>query len=242
MEESAALSGLMIGNAAYSAAPRHSVLVRITHWMTALSFSGLVVSGIAILLAHPRLYWGETGALGGPALIDLPLPLLLTGQSGWGRSLHFLAAWLCILNGLLYVMAGILTRHFRRDLWPSGPDLTWRAAARVAADHLHWRLPAYWQSARYNVLQQLTYLVVIFVLLPLMIWPGLAMSPAITSVFPILVTMLGGQQSARTFHFFVASALLLFFLVHVTMVGRTGFANHLREMTLGGHSGTREPR
>ena len=75
--------------------PRHSVLVRITHWITTLSFLALLVSGIAILLAHPRLYWGETGAVGAPSLIDLPLPFMLTGQSGWGRSLHFFAAWLC---------------------------------------------------------------------------------------------------------------------------------------------------
>jgi len=57
--------------------PRHSALVRVTHWVTALSTAALVVSGIAILLAHPRLYWGETGAVRGPSLIDLPLPFVL---------------------------------------------------------------------------------------------------------------------------------------------------------------------
>jgi thiosulfate reductase cytochrome b subunit len=242
MEDSAAISGLVVGAAAHSDRPRHSVLVRVTHWITTLSFCGLMVSGVAILLAHPRLYWGETGAFGGPALIDLPLPLMLTGQSGWGRSLHFLTAWLCVSNGLLYVMSGLLTRHFPRDLWPSNAELTWRAAARTAADHLRVRLPADRQPASYNVLQQLTYLAVIFVLFPLMIWTGLAMSPAITSVFPILVTTLGGQQSARTFHFFGANALLLFLVVHVIMVGRTGFADHLREMTIGTRSGTTEAR
>ena len=80
--------------------PRHTVLVRVTHWITTLSFLALLVSGIAILLAHPRLYWGETGAVGGPSLIDLPLPFLLTGQSGWGRSLHFLSAWVLVVSGL----------------------------------------------------------------------------------------------------------------------------------------------
>ena len=61
---------------------RHSTFVRITHWIAAASFAALIYSGIAILLAHPRLYWGETGALGTASLIDLPLPMILTGQSG----------------------------------------------------------------------------------------------------------------------------------------------------------------
>src|SRR5580704_5451 len=91
-----------------SAAPRHSAVVRITHWINTLSFFGLLVSGIAILLAHPRLYWGETGSVGTPSLLDLPLPFLLTGQSGWGRYLHFLSAWACVLNGTLYVLSGLL--------------------------------------------------------------------------------------------------------------------------------------
>lgn len=91
---------------------RHRALVRITHWLNALSFVGLVVSGVAILLAHPRLYWGETGAVGMPSLIDLPLPFVLTGQTGWGRSLHFLSAWMCVLTGVVYLLSGLATRHF----------------------------------------------------------------------------------------------------------------------------------
>jgi thiosulfate reductase cytochrome b subunit len=88
-------------------------------------------------------------------------------------------------------------------------------------------------ARNYNMLQRRSYLVVIFALFPLMLWTGFAMSPAITSVFPALVTILGGQQSARTIHFFAAGALILFLLVHITMVCRTGLANHLRAMTIG---------
>src|SRR5678810_614199 len=101
---------------------RHSVVVRVTHWINAAAFVGLVVSGIAILLAHPRLYWGETGGVGTPSIFDLPLPFMLTGQSGWGRSLHFLSAWVCVLNGLLYVVHGMVTRHFRDHLVPAKAD------------------------------------------------------------------------------------------------------------------------
>jgi thiosulfate reductase cytochrome b subunit len=191
--------------------PRRSAIVRITHWINTLSFFGLLISGIAILLAHPRLYWGETGAVGTPSLIDLPLPFMLTGQSGWGRYLHFLSAWVCVLTGLLYAISGLLTQHFRENFLPP------RAEA----------------SPTYNALQRLAYFAVVFLLFPLMIWTGLAMSPAITSVFPALVTTLGGQQSARTIHFVAAVALVLFLVVHIVMVCRAGFRNRMRGMITG---------
>jgi len=78
---------------------RFSLLVRITHWLNTISFVALVVSGFGILLAHPRFYWGETGGLGTPSILDLPLPFMLGGPSGWGRYMHFQAAWLCVLTG-----------------------------------------------------------------------------------------------------------------------------------------------
>jgi len=85
----------------------------------------------------------------------------------------------------------------------------------------------------YNVLQRLTYLLVIFVLFPMVIWTGLAMSPAIASAFPAAVAVLGGQQSARTIHFFVSILLALFLVVHVVMVCLTGFRNRVRAMSTG---------
>ena len=216
--------------------PCHSALVRITHWITTLGFFGLLVSGVAILLAHPRLYWGETGAVGTPALIDLPLPFVLVGQSGWGRSLHFLSAWLSVLTGLVYAASGVLTEHFRRHLLPARADFSPGSISRVVSNHLHLRRLTDEESPTYNVLQRLTYLAVVFVWFPLMIWTGLAMSPAVTSVVPALVTVLGGQQSARTIHFFVASVLVLFLFVHVAMICLAGFTNRVRAM-ITGHPG-----
>jgi len=212
---------------------RHSALVRVTHWIHTFSFFALVVSGVAILLAHPRLYWGETGAVGTPSLIDLPLPFLLVGQSGWGRYLHFLAAWVCVLNGMLYVLSGFITQHLREDLLPSKTDLAWGNVGRVLSNHLHLKRLRDEESRSYNVLQRVTYLGVIFVLFPLIILTGLAMSPAITSVFPALVTSFGGQQSARTIHFFAASFLVLFLFVHIAMVSLAGFKNRMRAMITG---------
>jgi thiosulfate reductase cytochrome b subunit len=211
----------------------HSAVVRVTHWITAISFVGLLVSGIAILLAHPRLYWGETGAVGTDSLVDLPLPFVLTGQSGWGRYLHFLSAWVSLFTGLVYVVSGVLTEHFHKDLLPAKVDLSLGSIAHVISNHLHLRRPTEDESLQYNILQRLTYLSVVFVLFPLMIWTGLAMSPAITSVVPIVVTLLGGQQSARTIHFFAAGALSLFLVVHVAMICLVGFRSRIGAMITG---------
>jgi len=214
-------------------APRHSLLVRITHWVSAISFIGLVVGGFGILLSHPRFYWGETGGVGGPSLFDLPLPFMLGGPSGWGRYLHFQSAWLCVLNGMLYVASGFATRHFRRNLAPAKRELTWEAMKRSLASHLRFERPGPHEALSYNPLQRVSYLIVIFGLLPLMIWTGLAMSPAVTSVFPVLVDVLGGHQSARTIHFFGAVTLVLFVLVHVLMIWRAGFRKRMTAMITG---------
>jgi thiosulfate reductase cytochrome b subunit len=212
---------------------RHQAFVRITHWINALSFFGLLVSGFAILLAHPRFYWGEAGGIGTPSVLDLPLPFMKGGPSGWGRNLHFLSAWVSVINGSLYALRGFLARHFREDLLPAKADLSWGSMARLVSSHLRLERPGEETSLAYNPLERLTYLMVVFVLLPLMIWTGFAMSPAIVSAFPALVTVLGGQQSARTIHFFAADLLVLFLLVHLTMVYLAGFRNRVRAMITG---------
>ena len=213
---------------------RHSVLVRVTHWVTALSFIVLALSGLAILLAHPRLYWGETGALGTPSLIDLPLPFVLEIPiRGPGRYLHFLFAWVSVVTGLVYLAMGPAARHFERNLLPARGQLTWGAICEVVGNHLRFRRSTEAELATYNILQRLGYSGVVFVLFPLAIWTGLAMSPAVTSVVPFVVTVFGGQQTARTVHFFVALALVVFLLVHIALVGQTGFKRRMRAMITG---------
>jgi thiosulfate reductase cytochrome b subunit len=224
--------------------------VRVTHWITTLCFFALLLSGIEILISHPRFYWGETGNVLTPPLFHLPIPssrasvptgygFVLKDQNGWSRSLHFQAAWAAVLTGLFYIISGLLTRHFRKHLLPAGSDLAWGAISKVIAGHLRFR-PGEEAAWSYNVLQRLTYLGVIFVLFPLMIWTGLAMSPAITSAFPAIVTLLGGQQSARTLHFFGTVVLVLFLLVHIAMVCLAGFQNRMRAMILGRAGVTKE--
>jgi thiosulfate reductase cytochrome b subunit len=233
MAESAYLPGVAIPDTEVSDVPRHSVLVRVTHWVHAVSFVALVVSGIGILLAHPRFYWGETGSLDTPSLFDLPLPFMIGGPSGWGRYLHFQSAWLCVLTGLLYVVSGLVTRHFRKNLVPGKKDLSWSSIRRVMSNHMRLKRPDAEGAQSYNVLQRFSYLSVVFLVMPMMIWTGMAMSPAVTSVFPFFVTSLGGHQTARTLHFFAAVFLVLFLLVHIAMVILAGFAQRMKAMIFG---------
>jgi thiosulfate reductase cytochrome b subunit len=223
---------------------RHSALVRFTHWVITLCFLALLVSGIEIVISHPRFYWGENGNDLTPTLFKLPIPssraLVPTGygyvlpdQNGWSRYLHFQAAWIAVLTGLLYMVFGLLTGHFRKNLLPAKADLSWRGLSAAIATHLRFERPGQAGAESYNVLQRSTYLFVIFVLFPLVIWTGLAMSPAFVSAVPASVTLLGGRQSARTLHFFVSLALLLFLVVHVAMVCLAGFSSRMRAMITG---------
>lgn len=234
MAHTAALLSVAVQNSEARPAPRHSLVVRITHWIHAVSFLALVLSGIGILLAYPRLHWGETGTRGDPSFLDLPLPFVLDiGLRGPGRYLHFLSAWVCLFSGLLYVFSGLYSRHFQTQLWPRASDLAIRPILRVVWGHLRFKRPTEEEARTYNVLQRLSYLAVVFVLTPFMFLTGLAMSPAVTSVFPMIVNALGGHQSARTLHFFAADLLVLFVLLHIAMVILAGFIRRCRAMITG---------
>jgi thiosulfate reductase cytochrome b subunit len=223
---------------------RHSALVRVTHWITTLCFFALLVSGVEIVISHPRFYWGETGNNLTPVLFKLPIPAsrnfvpsgygyVLPDQNGWSRYLHFQAAWVVVFTGLLYVIFGLVSGHLRKNLLPGGADLSWRSFSASIASHLRFKRPSAAEAWSYNVLQRLSYVFVIFVLFPLVIWTGLAMSPAFVSAFPATVNVLGGQQSARTLHFFVSLSLVVFLLVHVAMVWLAGFWSRVRAMITG---------
>ena len=209
---------------AKGASLRDPLFVRLTHWTNTAAFVALVVSGFAILLAHPRLYWGETGALGSPALLTLPLTEDLD-QSGWGRSLHFLAAWVCVVNGAAYVAGGFVSQHFAAPLVGAARGGT--ASPRTARPSVSEN-----DDEGYTRRQATAYLMVVFVLFPLVILTGLSLSPAVMAAAPI-VSIFGGHQSARTIHFFVAAALLVFMPVHVAMVCRRGFGRRMRRMITG---------
>jgi thiosulfate reductase cytochrome b subunit len=217
-------------------------LVRVTHWLTFVAFVALLVTGIEIVISHPRFYWGETGNVNMHPLFTIPIPAsrdtvptgykyVMPDQNGWSRYLHFQSAWLLVLTGAVYLVWGLATGHFHKNLWPKAGERDWRAyAARI---RFRRGPPELEEMHSYNVLQRVSYLAVIFVLFPLVIWTGLALSPAFDSAFPWAVNVLGGRQSARTLHFFISGALLLFFVVHVAMVAMNGFWSRTRGMITG---------
>jgi thiosulfate reductase cytochrome b subunit len=152
-------------------------------------------------------------------------------QNGWSRYLHFQAAWVLVFTALVYGISSLLNGHFRKHLIPE--DRSWRAHWEVIARYLRRAPPDQAEAHAYNAVQRVAYLSVIFVLFPLVIWTGLALSPAFDSAFPWAVDVLGGRQSARTLHFFVSGFLVLFLLVHVTMVYLGGFMSRMRAMITG---------
>ena len=191
----------------------HSYNVRICHWINLVSCVYLVWSGVHILLDFPELYWGHTGYRGYPAAFRLEDWGLSWDQAGalgdrrWGRNYHFTFAWVFLINGLVYVVWNLHSRHFRNRL--------------LASD------------SSYGTLQRTSYLILIFVFVPLMILTGIAQSPGFTAAMPALLDLFGGRQSARTLHTIGTVALVLFVIVHVLEVAAAGFFVKVRSMITG---------
>ena len=254
---------------------RHSLATRLTHGVNVMCLGFLLLSGLQIFNAHPRLYWGQFGADDDHAIISIDsvedgddvrgvthvgsLAIPTTGVLGasnvdgeitarafpdWltlpsyqdlaaGRRWHFFFAWLFVINGLIYLLIGLVSGHFKRDLMPSSDQLSVTHLAHEIADHARLRFPKGEEAKRYNALQKIAYIVVIFVLLPLMLLTGLTMSPAMDSVAPVLLDVFGGRQSARLIHFLTATSLVTFVLAHLVMVLVSGVWNNLRSIITG---------
>ncbi|MEW9854999.1 cytochrome b/b6 domain-containing protein [Novosphingobium sp. M1R2S20] len=251
---------------------RHRLSTRIWHWVNAVTLLVLLMSGLMIFNAHPRLYWGEYGAnfdyawleigqRGGEGFLRVgSVQVPTTGVlgvwtdadgveryrafPGWatipsrysladGRTWHLAFAWILAIALLLYLAWSLLNGHLRRDLHISGTE--WRPGHvwRDVSDHARLRFPTGKAALRYSFLQKLSYALVLFVLLPLMIFTGLGMSPATDSWAPVVTQLFGGRQSARSVHFICALGLTVFFLIHVTMVLLAGPWNETRSMVTG---------
>jgi Ni/Fe-hydrogenase b-type cytochrome subunit len=253
---------------------RHRLPTRLWHWLNALSIVILLMSGLMIFNAHPRLYWGKyganadqpwlnignttdnrgvviigqhieiptTGVLGRwkdqqgrivtrafPYWMTLPSRYSLSGARRW----HFLAAWVLALGGLVYVIASLINRHFRRDIVPTRDEIRPRHIWHDIKDHARLRFPTGEAAARYNILQKSSYGIVIFGLIPLMILTGLTMGPGFNAAFPQLLDLFGGRQSARSIHFLCAFGLAIFILVHLLMVVLAGPIREVRSMITG---------
>jgi thiosulfate reductase cytochrome b subunit len=248
---------------------RHSLPVRLAHWLNVICLPILVMTGFQIFNAHQALYWGErsdrdkpilsiramraegaeikgittvlghsfdtTGVLGFSARSARAFPSWATIPSGkWlamGRQWHLFFAWIFVLNGVLFGLYAIASRHVWRDLFPKLRDL--RGIGRGLVNHLRFRHPTGEEARHYNVMQKLAYIGVIFGLGPLIVLTGLTMSPAIDAAFPGLLSLFGGRQSARTIHFLACWGFIGFVAVHVLMVMTTGLRNNLRSMITG---------
>jgi thiosulfate reductase cytochrome b subunit len=213
---------------------RHSVLTRICHWINAICFFALVMSGMQIFNAYPGLNWGQTTDFqhaffsldnGFPDWATLPgIQDLATG-----RRWHFFFAWLLVANGAVY-FGELFLRHHIRDFIPDGHD--WRHIPRAIIDHARLRFPKGDEALHYNVLQKLAYLAAI-IAFPVLILAGLTMSPGMDARFPWLLDLFGGRQSARSIHFLLASFLVAFLIVHLAMVVLSGPINNIRSMITG---------
>lgn len=237
----------------------HARWVRMSHGIVAVSLLVLAVTGYVILMAHPRLYWGDAGNALTPAWLELPISrnhrhggweattsiadkagvvsanrtYAIFNENSWGRSLHFLAAWGLVIAGLFYLIEAIAGGHFRTHLWPKARELRPDHVRRSIADHARLRIPPASGGPDYNVLQKLAYSSVVLAAIPITVLSGLAMSPAIGAAVPLLPRLFGGFQSARTVHFFAFVVLALFVVTHVVMVIVSGFRRQIRAMTWG---------
>ena len=170
---------------------------------------------------------GQPTERGFPAWLTLPSQQWLAMARRW----HFFFAWVLVINGFAYLIYTLASRHLVRDLMPTRAD--WRSIGQSITDHLLLRHARGEAARRYNILQKLAYLGVVFGLFPLLILMGWAMSPGLDALFPGWVDVVGGRQSARTIHFVVAWLLVAFVFIHVFEVIVSGFWNNLRSMISG---------
>lgn len=223
---------------------RHGAVTRITHWINLIAMSGLLMSGLQILNAHPALYWGEAGFTPAQGWFHIVTHGLATAFPGWitvpgvrnlamGRQWHFFFAWLLVVNGFVYLTASLLTRHLWRDLIPAPADLAPRHLALELWHHLKLQFPRGEAARHYNSLQKITYAVVILGVAPLAVLTGLTMSPGMDTAAPFLLDLFGGRQSARSLHFIAANLLVLFVVVHLAALVAVGVWNELRSMITG---------
>jgi Ni/Fe-hydrogenase b-type cytochrome subunit len=266
----------MVSGGAAGAAPRivrrHRLSTRLWHWVNALAVFLMLMSGLMIFNAHPRLYWGRYGANADHAWLEIgstaeggylrlgrvqvPTTGLLgyhrmadgavnrRAFPGWAtipstydlaaaRRWHFFFAWLLAIGLFAYWLASFFNRHAARDLTPGLGELAPRHLWQEIKDHARLRFPTGDAALRYNILQKLSYFGVIFILLPLLILTGLAMSPQMDAAWPWLLDLTGGRQSARSIHFIAAFLILAFIVVHLVMVLLAGPVNEIRSMITG---------
>jgi len=219
---------------------RHRLPTRLWHWVNALTVFVMLMSGLMIFNAHPHLYWGKYGAnFDHPWLTfhGRPFPGWATIPSTYNlaaaRRWHLAFAWLLVVPLALFLITSLINRHAQRDLAPAVDEVKPSHIWTDIMEHARLQFPTGEAALKYNILQKLSYVAVIFLLLPLMVLTGLTMSPAVDAAWPWLLDLFQGRQSARSIHFICAAGLLGFILVHLVMVVLAGPINEVRSMITG---------
>jgi Ni/Fe-hydrogenase b-type cytochrome subunit len=219
---------------------RHRLPTRIWHWVNAITVFVMIMSGLMILNAHPRLYWGQYGANFERPWINFgqrPFPGWATIPSSYNlaaaRIWHFAFAWVLVIGLVAFLLTSLWNRHVQHDLAPRRNELAPRHIWQDIKDHARLHFPTGAAALRYNTLQKISYIAIIFLFLPLMLLTGLAMSPSMDAAWPWLIELFGGRQSARSIHFIVAALILGFIVVHLTMVVLAGPVNEIWSMISG---------
>lgn len=199
---------------------RHALSTRLWHWINAAAVIVLFMTGLNISNAHRHLYWGSWGFDPKEAWLHVPrFPGWATIPQHYNLALardwHITAAWPFGLGVLFIWVAMLANGHFRRDLATSAKDWTPGAVLGSVRAHAQGRAGA--QEHGYNPVQRILYGMVLGVLLPLMLFTGLAISPGFAGAAPWLVDVFGGRQSARSLHFIAAWAILGFAALHLAL-------------------------
>lgn len=216
---------------------RHALSTRIWHWVNLLSVSILFMSGLNISNAHRRLYWGDWGFAAEQAWLEVPrFPGWATIPGYYSlataRDWHVVFAWVFALSLLVFMLRAVMNGHFKRDLFSRLAE--WKPSNVWNDIRQHLKLNFDHGGGKYNFLQKMAYAGVIFVLLPLMIFTGIVMSPGAEAAFPWMGDLFGGRQSARSIHFLCAFALFAFFVLHIVLVLLSGPKKQIAEMIGGG--------
>ena len=195
---------------------RHLLSTRLWHWMNAAAIVVLFMTGLNISNAHRHLYWGEYGFDARDAWLDvIRFPGWATIPQHYNLALardwHITMAWPFGV-GLLFIWIAMLANgHFCRDLMTAPRD--WTPRALIASIKAHGGTAGH----RYNPVQKILYGMVFGLLLPMMVFTGLAISPGFGAVAPWLVDILGGRQSARSLHFIAAWGIFGFVVIHLAL-------------------------
>ncbi|MBX7526641.1 cytochrome b/b6 domain-containing protein [Qipengyuania vesicularis] len=218
---------------------RHALSTRIWHWLNLVCVVVLFMSGLTISNAHRRLYWGDWGFAPEQAWLVVPrFPDWMTIPGYYSlavaRDWHILMAWPFALLLLFMWVAMLVNRHFQRDLVTTRKEWQPKAIWHDIVEHL--KLNFDHEGGKFNFLQKLAYGLVLGVILPMMIFSGIAISPGMEPTFGWLLDLLGGRQSARSLHFIFAFAIFGFFVVHVVLVLLAGPIGQIRDMITGGKS------